>query len=155
MIIDDLAAYVALLKRPSILLILLANLSLMAAGYQTAAFAASDDFHSCIARSKGITAKMQSCQSSEYARLDRTLNKTYKVVMAQLGTQDLRERLVQSQRVWIWRRDEHCRTKIQASPIHGGSAADLVYQDCRINMVRERIQWLKKVPRNPGYLTKV
>ena len=155
MIIDNLTACAALLKRLSISVLLLANLSWTAAGYQTAAFAASDDFHSCIARSEGITAEMRSCQSREYAQLDRTLNKTYKVVMAQLGTKDLRERLVQSQRVWIWRRDENCRTKIQASPIHGGSAAELVYQDCRIKMVRDRIQWLKKVPRNPGYLAKV
>lgn len=155
MIIDNLASCAALLKGPSISVLLLANLSSTAVGYQTEAFAASDDFHSCIARSKGITAEMQNCQATEYARQDQLLNQTYKNVMAQLRTKDLRARLVQSQRVWIWRRDEDCRTKIQASAINGGSAADLVYHDCRLQMVRERIQWLKKVPKNPGYLTKV
>ena len=155
MIIDNLAGCAALLKGPSILVLLLANLSSTAVGYQTIAFVASDDFQSCIARSKGITSEMQSCQSSEYAQLDRTLNKTYKYVMAQLGTKELRGRLVQSQRVWIWRRDEDCRTKILASAFNGGSAADLVYHNCRIDKVRQRIQWLKKVPSNPGYLAKV
>jgi uncharacterized protein YecT (DUF1311 family) len=155
MIIDNLSNCAALLRGPSYSILLLANLSSVAVGHQTVASATSADFHSCISRSKGMTAKMQSCQSSEYALLDRTLNKTYKNVMGQLGSKELRARLVQSQRVWIWRRDEDCKAKIQASAIYGGSAADLVYQDCRINMVRERIEWLKKVPRNPGYLTKV
>jgi uncharacterized protein YecT (DUF1311 family) len=155
MIIDKLLSCGALLKEPGYSILLLANFSSMAVGYPTVASPASADFHSCVARSKGVTAEMQSCQSSEYALLDRTLNKTYKNVMAQLGKKELRARLVQSQRVWIWRRDEDCKAKIKASAIYGGSAADLVYQDCRINMVRERIVWLKKVPRNPGYLTKV
>ena len=155
MISDNLAGCAALLKGPIISLLLLANLSSPAVGYQTIAFAASDSFHSCIARTKGITAEIQTCQANEYARLDQQLNQTYKNIMAQLGTKKLRIRLVQSQKVWIWRRDEDCRTKIQASVINGGSAADLVYHDCRIKMVRDRIHWLKKVPRNPGYLSKV
>ena len=155
MIMENLGGCAVLLKKTSSSILLLANLSSTPVGLQTAASAASTDFHSCIARSKGVTSEMQSCQWSEYAELDRALNRTYKNVMAQLGTKKLRERLVQSQRVWIWRRDEGCKTKIQASPINGGSAADLVLQDCRINMVRERIQWLKKVPSNPGYLSKV
>lgn len=109
----------------------------------------------CIARSGGVTASMRACLAEEYGRLDRQLNSTYRAVMKQLPTADLRGRLVQSQRVWIWRRDDVCRTRAASSPGAGGSAGDLVYDDCRVTMVRQRIDWLRKVPANPGYLTKV
>ncbi len=109
----------------------------------------------CIARSGGVTASMRSCLADEYGRLDRQLNSTYRAVMKQLPTADLRGRLVQSQRVWIWRRDDVCRTRAASSPGAGGTAGDLVYDDCRVTMVRQRIDWLRMVPANPGYLTKV
>lgn len=127
----------------------------MSVAYQAIASASASDMRICISRSQGVTSAMQSCQSREYDRLDRTLNKTYKKVMAQLRTRDLRTRLVQSQRVWIWRRDEDCKAKIKSSAVYGGSAAELMYQDCRIKLVRDRIEWLTKVPKNPGYLAKV
>ena len=109
----------------------------------------------CVDQSGGNTLRMQECLRIEYDKQDRTLNITYKRVKQQLKSKYLRQRLVGSQRVWIWRRDSECSAKTQASPLYGGSATQLLYQDCRIEMVRERIQWLKKVPQNPGYLTKV
>jgi uncharacterized protein YecT (DUF1311 family) len=117
--------------------------------------AESTEFSRCMKASGGVTADMKACLHTEYNRLDRELNATYKSVMRQLKTQHLRSRLVESQRVWIWRRDGDCRRKADASGFKGGTAADLIHDDCLVTTVRKRIGWLKKVPANPGYLTKV
>lgn len=115
----------------------------------------SPAFKACMKQSGGVTASLRACLNTEYRTLDRELNVTYKSVMKQLKTKDLRTRLVNSQRVWIWRRDDQCQRKVDESGMKGGTAGDLVYDDCRVTMVRERIRWLKKVPSNPGYLSKV
>jgi uncharacterized protein YecT (DUF1311 family) len=117
--------------------------------------AESPAFKACMKKSGGITASMRACLHAEYTRLDRELNITYKSVMKQLKTKDQKTRLVNSQRVWIWRRDEQCQRRVDESGAKGGTAGDLIYDDCRVTMVRERINWLKKVPSNPGYLSKV
>ena len=52
-------------------------------------------------------------------------------------------------------RDEHCRIQVEASPVYGGTAGDLMYDDCRVQKVQARIKWLKKAPSNLGYLAKV
>jgi uncharacterized protein YecT (DUF1311 family) len=109
----------------------------------------------CMSKSGGVTADMRACLNTEYKRLDRDLNTTYASVMKQLKTKDLRERLVNSQRVWIWRRDDYCKREAEQSGVSGGTAGDLIYDECRVTMVRERIIWLKKVPKNPAYLAKV
>ena len=109
----------------------------------------------CIRASGGVTSDMRACLRAEYVRLDRELNTTYTAVMKQLKTERLRKRLVESQRVWIWRRDYDCELQRKESAGNGGTAGDLIYDDCVVLKVRERIQWLKKVPNNPGYLTKV
>ncbi|NJS13858.1 MAG: DUF1311 domain-containing protein [Sphingopyxis sp.] len=98
---------------------------------------------------------MRACLHAEYGLLDRQINITYKSTMKQLKTAHLQGRLVDSQRVFIWRRDYDCRAKADQSGAKGGTAWDLIYDDCRVVMVRKRIAWLKKVPANPGYLTKV
>ena len=132
-----------------------ACLSQPALSASTSKVSTSPALDACISRSGGVTSDMRACLASEYGRLDTNLNKTYKKIMQQLRTKDLRTRLVNSQRVWIWRRDDRCRSKVEASGMRGGTAADLIYDDCRNKLVRERIIWLNKVPKNPGYLTKV
>ena len=132
-----------------------AGLSQPALSASTGKVSASPALDACISRSGGVTSDMRACLASEYGRLDTNLNKTYKKIMGQLRTKDLRTRLVHSQRVWIWRRDDQCRSKVEASGMSGGTAADLIYDDCRNKLVRDRIIWLNKVPKNPGYLTKV
>lgn len=132
-----------------------AGLSQPALSASTGKVSASPALDACISRSGGVTSDMRACLASEYGRLDANLNKTYKKIMGQLRTNDLRTRLVHSQRVWIWRRDDQCRSKVEASGMRGGTGADLIYDDCRNEMVRDRIIWLNKVPKNPGFLTKV
>lgn len=143
----------------NLLKLVLASLIALAASAPVAAAGqasgGSPALKACIARSGGVTASMRACLADEYQRLDRQLNSTYRAVMKQLPNADLRGRLVQSQRVWIWRRDDVCRTRAANSPGAGGTAGDLVYDDCRVTMVRQRIDWLRKVPANHGYLTKV
>lgn len=124
-----------------------------AAGARAAA-AESATFKKCMKASGGVTAAMRACMGTEYARLDRQLNVTYRSVMKQLKTKQQRTRLVEVQRVWIWRRDNDCLAKAKELG-GGGTAGDLIYDDCRLDMVRKRIVWLTKVPANPGYLTKV
>ncbi len=132
-----------------------AGLSLPAISASTGKVSESPALDACISRSGGVTSDMRACLASEYGRLDINLNKTYKKIMQQLRTKDLRTRLVHSQRVWLWRRDDQCRSKVEASGMSGGTAADLIYDDCRNKLVRDRIIWLNKVPKNPGYLAKV
>lgn len=117
--------------------------------------AGSATFSRCMKASGGVTSAMKACLSAEYTRLDRELNVTYKSVMKQLKTPHLRTRLVESQRVWIWRRDFDCKLRVENSGAKGGTAGDIIYDDCRVEKVRDRIKWLKLVPRNPSYLTKV
>lgn len=126
-----------------------------ALAFNTSQAKGNSAFSRCMAASKGVTSDMKACLSTEYARLDRELNVTYKSAMGKLKTAQLRKRLVESQRVWIWRRDYDCKSRLDRSPAKGGTAGDLVYQDCLVTTVRERILWLQKVPSNPGYLTKV
>ncbi|HEX4874686.1 MAG TPA: lysozyme inhibitor LprI family protein [Sphingorhabdus sp.] len=115
----------------------------------------SATFSRCMKASGGVTSAMKACLSAEYTRLDRELNVTYKSVMKALKTPHLRTRLVESQRVWIWRRDFDCKLRVENSGAKGGTAGDIIYDDCRVEKVRDRIKWLKLVPRNPSYLAKV
>jgi uncharacterized protein YecT (DUF1311 family) len=117
--------------------------------------AESPAFKRCMAASGGVTSDMRACLHSEYDRLDKELNITYRSVMKQLKTKQLKVRLVEVQRVWIWRRDFDCQSKVDSSGAKGGTAGDLIYDDCLVTTVRQRIAWLKKVPTNPRYLTKV
>lgn len=112
-------------------------------------------FSQCMEASGGITSEMKACLHAEYDRLDRELNVTYRSVMKQLRTQELRSRLLNSQRAWIWRRDFDCQMMADNSGAKGGTAADIIQDDCLVTTVRKRIEWLRKVPANPGYLTKV
>ena len=116
---------------------------------------ASSVFSQCMRDSGGVTSDMRACLHAEYDRLDRELNMTYRSVMKQLRTQDLHTRLLNSQRAWIWRRDHDCQLRVDNSGFKGGTAADIIYDDCRVEAVRKRVEWLRKVPANPGYLTKV
>lgn len=115
----------------------------------------SAEFHACMKRAGGVTGDMLICLRSEYGRQDRELNRVYREVRSQVRTTILRNRLLHSQRAWIWRRDYDCQLKVDGSVAKGGTAGDLIYEDCRVTMVTKRIAWLKKVPKNPGYLTKV
>jgi uncharacterized protein YecT (DUF1311 family) len=58
--------------------------------------AESPAFKRCMAASGGVTSKMRACLHAEYDRLDKELNLTYRSVMKQLNTKQLRERLVGS-----------------------------------------------------------
>ncbi|QIG54542.1 DUF1311 domain-containing protein [Altererythrobacter sp. BO-6] len=113
------------------------------------------EFHACMKRAGGVTADMLICLRSEYGRQDRELNRVYREVRGKLRTTILRNRLLHSQRAWIWRRDYDCQLKVDGSGAKGGTAGDLIYEDCRVTMVTNRIAWLKKVPKNPGYLKRV
>ena len=102
----------------------------------------------CIAASGGVTSEMRSCLQAEYIYLDRQLNLTYKAVRRELKAPYLRKRLVEAQRAWVWRRDHDCRLKREQSPAQGGTVADLIFDDCRVEAVRERIEWLYSLPVN-------
>ena len=115
----------------------------------------SIEFRNCMKEAGGITSEMRACLHTEYGLLDRQINITYKSTMKQLKTVELRNTLVRSQRTFIWQRDFDCKLKADESGTKGGTAWDLIYDDCRVTKVRNRIAWLKKVPANPRYLTKV
>lgn len=137
------------------ILLLTSSWSSLAIAWYAPRRESSAAFESCVDNSGGVTAEMLACLSREYKRLDRRLNVTYRTVMKQLPTQNLRTRLRNSQRVWIWRRDDQCQRKVDASGAKGGTAGDLIYSNCRVTMLRERIRWLNKVPANHAYLSKV
>ena len=112
-------------------------------------------FKACMKDSGGVTAAMRACHSNEYRRLDAVLNRDYKSVMRQLQTKDLKQRLIESQRVWLRMRAQRCMQEVEQSGAKGGTAGDVIYDSCQLNLLQKRIEWLRKVPSNPGYLTKV
>jgi len=115
----------------------------------------SSAFKACVMRSGGVTAVLKNCLAAEHRLRDRELNRTYKSVMKQLRTQALRIRLRDSQRVWLRQRDQICQLAVDKSGMDGGTGGALVFDDCQVQRLGERILWLRKVPANPGYLTKV
>jgi uncharacterized protein YecT (DUF1311 family) len=96
---------------------------------------------------------MNACAAWDFEQADAELNAVWEEVLEYARTHlsdslldvDERppgdERLIVAQRAWITLRDEHCA--VWGYHMRGGSAEPMLYNGCRADMTRDRIEALR------------
>ena len=112
----------------------------------TPALAAADsdmtqEYLTCMDKSKGVTAEMMDCISAETARQDARLNENYKGLMSKVSAKR-KKTLLEAQRAWIKFREVNC--KFYYDP-DGGTAARLAGNDCFLQATADRAKELKNL----------
>ena len=112
----------------------------------TPALAAADsdmtqEYLTCMDKSKGVTAEMIDCMSAETARQDARLNANYKKLLAKLSAKR-KKTLLDAQRAWIKFRDLNCEFYYDPD---GGTAARLAGNDCFLQATADRAKELKNL----------
>lgn len=83
------------------------------------------------------------CASLSIEAEDEHLNQTYKKIMAAIQEQEVKARLVKSQKAWIALRDADC--ELQAAEMLGGSGEGLIYLGCVAEKTKQRTEFLKQL----------
>jgi uncharacterized protein YecT (DUF1311 family) len=96
-------------------------------------------FSACMDQAAGVTGDMRDCSADEYARLDVTLNATYRELMGLLED-DLKTELREAQRAWIAFRDAECDYRSLAQ---GGTLGLLIRDSCWLDLTSQRVRRLK------------
>ena len=96
----------------------------------------------CQKASDGITVKVRDCIKAEHKIQDRNLNQLYRIVKAKLS-QQLQEKLQQTQRHWIAYRDMHCDMMQIAEG--GGTLGPVLNDECVLQLTISRIEQLEKI----------
>jgi len=109
-----------------------------------ASASASDEFYSnqyntCMDKSGGITANMQTCIGQEASRQDARLNKAYNKLVSELSA-SRKKTLLMAQRLWIQFRDSNCG--FYGDP-DGGTIAMINQASCGLKMTSERARELE------------
>jgi uncharacterized protein YecT (DUF1311 family) len=112
----------------------------------TPALAAADsdmtqEYLTCMDKSKGVTPEMMDCMSAETARQDARLNENYKRLMSKVSAKR-KKTLLEAQRAWIKFRDLNCEFYYDAD---GGTAARLASNDCFLQATADRAKELKNL----------
>ena len=112
----------------------------------TPALAAADsdmtqEYLTCMDKSKGVTSEMIGCMSAETARQDARLNANYKKLLAKLSAKR-KKTLLEAQRAWIKFRDLNCEFYYDPD---GGTAARLAGNDCFLQATADRAKELKNL----------
>ena len=112
----------------------------------TPALAAADsdmtqEYLTCMDKSKGVTSEMIDCMSAETARQDARLNANYKKLLAKLSAKR-KKTLLDAQRAWIKFRDLNCEFYYDPD---GGTAARLASNDCFLQATADRAKELKNL----------
>ena len=94
----------------------------------------------CLSRSRGITLNMIECLQPELERQEAALAAVWEKELA-AAPPDLRQILQSGLKDWVRYRDSTCRAEVSKSG--GGSFASISYLECKIRLVRERIDWLE------------
>jgi len=81
----------------------------------------TQEYSTCIDRSKGVTVEMTNCILAETVRQDARLNENYKKLLLKLS-EERRKALLEAERAWIQFRDANC--SFYNDP-KGGTAAHL------------------------------
>jgi uncharacterized protein YecT (DUF1311 family) len=92
---------------------------------------------------EGNQAEMNACAVQEFQQADRELNDVYKQAMSTLSRSrqyDLRRQ----QRAWLKSRDPQCRKKADEEGA-GGSIWPLLYEGCRAEATRRRVDELRQM----------
>ena len=99
----------------------------------------TQEYSTCMDRSKGVTVEMTSCILAETVRQDARLNEIYKKLLSKLS-EEQRKALLDAQRAWIQFRDANC--SFYNDP-KGGTAAHLSANECILNATADRAKELQ------------
>jgi len=95
----------------------------------------------CDQKAGSITLFLENCGAEKRDALDIILNREYKKVMDPLkadeDSNEVKKRLLQSQRDWLKFRDSECR--FVESELLGGSAKHLLFLECFNKFTRDRV----------------
>ena len=121
-------------------------LIVLALALSTPALAAADsdmtqEYLTCMDKSKGVTPEMMDCMSAETARQDARLNENYKRLMSKVSAKR-KKTLLDAQRAWIKFRDLNCEFYYDPD---GGTAARLASNDCFLQATADRAKELKNL----------
>ncbi|UYU33250.1 lysozyme inhibitor LprI family protein [Siccibacter colletis] len=83
--------------------------------------------------------ELNQCAAGEYQQADKTLNATYKKVMAR-ASEAQREMLKQAQNAWLKVRDADCT--FISSGVEGGSVQPMIHSQCLADKTNERNAFL-------------
>ena len=103
----------------------------------------TQEYSTCMDKSKGNTAEMTECIRAETARQDARLNENYKRLMSKLAAKR-KNMLLKAQRAWVKLREANC--SFYSDP-EGGTAALLDGRDCFLQATAERAKELKNLTR--------
>lgn len=107
------------------------------------AFAINSSYDQCLDKAQGTNAYMQECNENELKRLDKLLNKYYKVAMRNFGDEKKeKEKLKLAQKAWLKFRELDCKS--QSHPMRDGTGEYTMYQSCMIGHLIDRIKTFKK-----------
>lgn len=93
--------------------------------------------------------EMDVCASDAFKAADRTLNATYRKLMAELDA-DGQGYLRDAQRAWVSFRDKECVSRTGGGPDREGSIWPMIYTDCQTELTNERIKALEAQVACPG-----
>jgi uncharacterized protein YecT (DUF1311 family) len=121
-------------------------LIVLALALNTPALAAADsdmtqEYLTCMDKSKGVTPEMMDCMSAETARQDARLNENYKRLMSKVSAKR-KKTLLEAQRAWIKFRDLNCEFYYDPD---GGTAARSASNDCFLQATADRAKELKNL----------
>ena len=119
---------------PIVLMLIVLGLLLSTPALAAADSDMTQEFLTCMDKSKGVTAEMIDCISAETARQDARLNANYKKLMAKLSAKR-KKTLLEAQRAWIKFRDLNCEFYYDPD---GGTAARLAGNDCFLQATADR-----------------
>lgn len=101
-------------------------------------------YEACKAAAGGVTTALRTCDASELAVRDQTLNAAYQQVVTALPP-ERRLGLRTAQRAWLGFRDAECAFRRSAD--EGGTDAVLIANTCRLDLTTARTEDLRKALR--------
>lgn len=86
--------------------------------------------------------ELNQCSAGEYQKADKTLNETYKKVMARASASQ-RDMLKEAQNAWLKVRDADCA--FISSGVEGGSVQPMVHNQCLADKTNDRNAYLESL----------
>lgn len=103
----------------------------------------STEYESCVSLSGGVIAVLRRCAAREYAGLRVKLGATWFAAIARMPNDRERSRLRRIQDRWMKGRWRDCRKQAALTAQEGGPLGRLVYQDCQLKVIAQRLSWLE------------
>ncbi|MDX1920315.1 MAG: lysozyme inhibitor LprI family protein [Candidatus Caenarcaniphilales bacterium] len=102
-------------------------------------------FTDCMNSSGGVTSEMLDCCSLELTKQEQIIRKTNEDLNTKLPSESQKEALQTSQKLWENYRQIHCLVSLDPD---GGSASNLVYNDCLVTETTRRARELQELLTN-------